>query len=143
MAGEGILERFFADLPGHLAEGGYAQVNLAMNDYPGSSFAHRLAGWLGDTMAWLQLLLLVLESRSLPGGRVWRRGWLTCRPGPAGWLQSSECRYDCLPGSLSPRAASDLIVWFLDDRARREAARRASEQRSAAGLDRNHERGSR
>jgi hypothetical protein len=132
MAGETILERFFTGLPRHLSPRGFAQVNLAMNDYPGSTFARRLETWLGDAAARLELMLLELETRNCADGRIWRRGWLTCRPGASdrtrGWTRIPDCRYDALPDSLTPRAVSDLLVWIMDERARsgeREARSRA------------------
>lgn len=120
MAGETILRRFYSALPGHLTEQGFGQVNLAMNDYPGSPFTERLRGWLGAAADRLQFLLLVLETQSSPA-RVWRRGWLTCRPGTAGWLQIPRCRYNHLPGSLGADAVSDLIRWIMDEEGPRSA----------------------
>ncbi|MGD2114627.1 MAG: methyltransferase [Acidobacteriota bacterium] len=132
MAGEGILRRFFERLPRHLSDDGFAQLNLAMNDYPDSPFSERLETWLGDASNWLEFLLLVLETRNLAGGRIWRRGWLTCRPGTARWTRVPNCPYNTLPDSLTPDAISDLLVWIMDERGRFDPADRPSRERPYA-----------
>jgi predicted nicotinamide N-methyase len=80
-AGEGILERFFTGLPAHLAPDGLAEVNLAMNDYPGSRFADRLRAWLALPESRLDATILVSQREVPSPGHEWKRGWLLVSPG--------------------------------------------------------------
>jgi SAM-dependent methyltransferase len=105
-AGEGILQRFFSELPAFLTDTGCAQVNLGMNDYPDSPFRDRLRTWLGSSAERYQVLLLVGKQASLESGRQWKRGWLTLRHGP--WrFREIPYEYHRLPaGTTSDQAAA-------------------------------------
>lgn len=79
--GEGILERFFSGLPDRLTLGGLAEVNLAMNDYPGSRFVDRLGRWLGLPESGVDALVLRSLRTDYGNGHKWQRGWLLATQG--------------------------------------------------------------
>src|SRR5262249_38947626 len=111
-AGEGILERFFTKLPEILTPSGYAQVSLAMNDYPVSSFKDRLKSWLGPSADDWQVLLLVCREAAMEDGRRWRRGWLTLRRGSWRFCEV-PCAYHRLSPETMPERASDYFRRLL------------------------------
>ncbi|MGA7937086.1 MAG: methyltransferase [Kovacikia sp.] len=59
-ADEQILKRFYRELPHHLKDGGFAQVNLCVKDYQGSLFWDRYVDWLGDGHEEFQTLFFEL-----------------------------------------------------------------------------------
>lgn len=109
-AGEGVLARFFHELPGHLAGDGICQVNLGTTDRPDDGFLERLGRWLGSEATSMQAVLLTRESEALPDGGVWKRGWLTLRRRRPHFTVEVSHPYH----RLGPEGARDLLVHLLD-----------------------------
>nr|ACN38364.1 putative sisomicin methyltransferase [Micromonospora inyonensis] len=102
-AGEPILETFFRDVPRKLESGGVVEVNLAMNDYPGTPFRDRLGDWLGLTENGLRVHIFTSQRRATGDGGEWKRGWLVIAPGPVGLTETDwpyHGRYEEDPDSL-------------------------------------------
>lgn len=109
-AGEGILRTFFAGLPEHLAGDGIAEVNLAMNDYPGSLFADRLSASLGLPQSGIDVAILVSQRVTGEAGHVWKRGWLVAAHGQGRVAEVDWPYHDLAEGTDTP--LSDT-VWQL------------------------------
>ncbi|MCP6761192.1 MAG: methyltransferase [Fischerella sp. CENA71] len=113
LAGEQILSRFFSCICYHLTTDGYCQVNLAMNDYPDSSFTQRLQTWLSSSDMTFKILLLVAEEQRTEPLRCWRRGWLTMKPGHS-WLSELQCDYKTQTHQVTEDAISNLIMKMME-----------------------------
>jgi hypothetical protein len=106
--GEGILEKFFKKLPFFLSANGFAQLNLAMNDYPGSSFNSRLKSWLGDSASKTDVLTLISYKNEYPD-HIWKRGWMTLKQG-TGKINEKFIPYYHLPAEVCLPEIMDFVT---------------------------------
>jgi len=113
-AGEGILERFFSSTGKYLSASGFCQVNLAMNDYANSLFSERLKNWIGPAHQQMQWVVLVSESKERTPTHLWRRGWLTMRPGPH-YQDEINWNYPALYPGVEPMEVTRVLVRILEN----------------------------